>query len=188
MRKKLIIIIIVLVGAGALVWAFGLFPLMRVRGEFVLYRVYNERVSALELFESKSRLAAGEETMTPALREEIRKTILQNLVVEYVFQQYIAEHATLSGLEERARAVVAATLKEADPDVLPRATKELYGWSVDEFMENVIFPQALQNELRKEIEDSGASFEEFARMQLTNTQVQFYVVPWKWENGALVEK
>lgn len=165
----------------------GLFPIMRVNGEFVWYQAYSERVSAHELFESKSRLATGGDVLTPALRDEIHKSVLKNLIVELIFEQYIRQHSALSGLEERTRAVVASTLKEADPDVLPRATKELYGWSVEEFSDNVLFPQALLNELQKEIEKDGASFEEFVRTQLNNAQVQLYVVPWKWEKGEVVD-
>ena len=185
MRKKFIITAIILLLIGVSAGIFGLFPVARVNGEFVLYRTYNERANALERFETKNRLVAGSESLTPAEQEEIRKFILQNLIVEHVFWQYVEEHTALSGLKESADAVVAGTLKEADPNVLPQATKEIYGWSVDEFVENVLFWQAFQNELQKVIESDGTSFDEFARMQLNNAQVQLYTVPWKWENGGL---
>ncbi len=186
--KKIIIILIILAGIGGIVWFFGLFPVGRINGEFVFYKTYNERVKALERFETKNRLAAGSASFTSSEREEIQKSILQNLIVERVFWQYVEEHTALSGLKESVDAVVASTLKEADPNVLPQATKELYGWSVDEFTENVLFPQAFQNELREAIERDDAPFDEFARTQLTNAQVQLYLVPWKWENGGLVDK
>lgn len=188
MQKKIIITVVTALLTGVIVWIFGLFPVARVNGEFMLYRTYNERAKALERFETKNRLVAGSESLTPAEQEEIRKFILQNFIAEYMFRQYVEEHTALLGLKESADAVVAGTLKEADPNVLPQATKELYGWSVDEFVENVLFPQALQNELRKAIESDGVSFDEFAKAQLTNAEVKLYLVPWKWENGGLTGK
>lgn len=188
MQRKIIVTIVIALLIGVIVWIFGFFPVARVNGEFMLYRTYHERVNALERFETKNRLVAGSESLTPAEQKEIRKLILQNFIAEYIFRQYVEEHTALLGLKESADAVVAGTLKEADPNVLPQATKELYGWSVDEFVENVLFPQALQNELQKAIESDGVSFDEFAKTQLTNAEVKVYLVPWKWENGGLAGK
>ncbi|OGZ43209.1 MAG: hypothetical protein A2719_00745 [Candidatus Ryanbacteria bacterium RIFCSPHIGHO2_01_FULL_45_22] len=186
--KRLVILFFCLLAIGAGVWFFGLFPVSRVNGEYMLYRTYNERAKALEGFEIKNRLVAGSASLTQTEQEEIHKSILQNLIVERIFGQYVEEHTALSGLKESADAVVARTLKEADPNVLPQATKELYGWSVDEFAKNVLFPQAFQNELQGAIERDGMSFGEFARTQLKDAQVKLYAVPWKWENGGLVSK
>ena len=188
MQKKLVIALTILLSAIAIIWFFGLFPVMRVNGDYTLYRIYGERAGALERFESKSRLASGNSVLSDSEKSEIKKVILQHVIMEQIVQQYIDEHTALAEIKNTANAVVANTLKEADPDVLPRATKEVYGWSVDEFVQNVLYPQALQNELQKVIESDGASFEEFTRMQLNNAQIKLYVVPWKWENGGLVEK
>jgi len=188
MQKKIIIILIILISSSASVWFFGLFPVTRVNGDYILYRTYNGRVNALERFETKNRIVAGNASLTPAERKEIRKFILQNLIMEHVFWQYTEEHAAFSDIKESADAVVASTLKEADPNILPQATKEVYGWSIDEFKENILFPQAFQNQLREAIERDGISFDEFARTQITNAQVRVYAVPWKWENGGLMEK
>ncbi|OGZ46864.1 MAG: hypothetical protein A3J54_00175 [Candidatus Ryanbacteria bacterium RIFCSPHIGHO2_02_FULL_45_13b] len=186
--KKLVILFFCLLVIGAGIWFFGLFPVSRVNGEYLLYRIYNERAKALEQFEVKNRLVTGGALLTQTEKEAISKSILQNLIMERVFWQYTQEHTALSGLKESADAVVASTLKEADPNILPQATKELYGWSVDEFVENVLFPQAFQNELREAIEVDGALFDEFARAQLNSAEVRLYAVPWKWENGGLVSK
>lgn len=186
--KKFILVICGVIFVMGGVWMFGLFPISRVNGEYVFYRTYNERVKAFELFETKSRLVAGSSSLTQTEKEEIHKSILQNLIMERIFLQYTEEHTALSNLKESADAVVASTLKEADPNVLPQATKELYGWSVDEFIENMLFPQAFQNELRETLERDGTPFDEFARMQSNNAQVKLYTVPWKWENGELLNK
>lgn len=187
MQKKLIITFVILVCIGSAVWFFGLFPVARINGDYILYRAYHERAQAFELFESKSRLASGNTTLSDDEKNDIKKTVLQNLIKEQIFEQYIDKHTALAEVKNTAHAVAAGTLKEADPDVLPRATKEIFGWSVDEFVKNVIFPQALQNELKKAIESDGTSFEEFTRMELSNAEVKLYAVPWKWENGGLVD-
>lgn len=166
----------------------GLFPIVRVNGEFILYRAYRDHVSAFELFQRQSSLAASSGELTPAAQKAIQQSVLRDLIAHTVFRQYIGGHASMSGIEERARGVVNETLRAANADVLPRATKELYGWSVEEFSDNVLFPQALLNELQKEIEKDGASFDEFVRTELNDAQISIYFIPWKWENGAVMEK
>ncbi|TSC79060.1 MAG: hypothetical protein G01um101429_567 [Parcubacteria group bacterium Gr01-1014_29] len=188
MRKKFLVILVSLLVLGSFIWAFGLFPVMRVNGEFILYRAYTDHVSAFELFQRQSSLTAGGGELTPAAQQTIRQSVLRDLIVHAVFRQYIGSHTSRGGIEERAHGVVDETLRAANADVLPRATKELYGWSVEEFSDNVLFPQALLNELQKEIEKDGASFDEFVRTELNNAQVSIYFVPWKWENGELAEK
>lgn len=188
MKKKIIIGFGALILLLAIVWIFGLFPVARINGDYMLYRAYHEHAKAFELFESKSRLASGNTALSDGEKNDIKKTVLQNLIKEQIFEQYIDKHTALAEVKNIAHAVAAGTLKDADPDVLPRATKEIFGWSVDEFVKNVIFPQALQNELEKAIENDGISFEEFTRMELSNAEVKLYAMPWKWENGGLAEK
>ena len=186
MKKKIIIIFSLLIVVLAAVWIFGLFPVARVNGEFIMHRAYRDRVSALLSFEEQNRQVSGGGALTSDTADAIRQTVLQNLVSEVVFRQYIASQESLSDLKDRADAVVAETLRTANPDVLPRATEQLYNWSVEEFKENVLYPQALQNELATEIEKTGTPFEEFARTKLTEANITLYLVPWKWEDGKLV--
>lgn len=187
MRKKIVIAVLcILIIAG--IWISGLFPVARVNGEFIMHRTYWDRVSALTLFEQQNRQVSGSGALTPDVVDAIRQTVLQNLISEVIFHQYIAGQESLAGLDERAQTVVSETLQKANPDVLPRATEQLYNWSVEEFMKNVLYPQALQNELAAEIEKNSTSFEEFAHTRLIEAKVKLYLVPWKWEEGKLVGK
>ena len=188
MKKKIITILCLFAVILATVWISGFFPVARVNGEFVMHRVYRDRVSALTLFEEQSRQVAGSGALTPDVKDAIRQSVLQNVISEIVFRQHIEGQESLSVLKERADAVVAETLSKANPDVLPRATEQLYNWSVEEFKKNVLYPQALQNELAAEIEKGGISFEEFARTKLMEAKISLYLVPWKWEKGGLVSK
>lgn len=188
MQKKLVILFTIVVCIGAIMWFFGLFPIARINGDYMLYRTYGNRVNALEMFEEKSKKSSEGGAFTPADAERIQQRVLQDLVTEKIFRQYIQDHSSLAGVEDEASTAVQGTLAVADPDILPRATKELYGWSVNEFMKEVLFPQALQNKLREHIERDGAEFEEFVRTQLRNANVRFYTVPWKWENGEVIKK
>ncbi|GEM_PF-4599959 len=186
MKRIIISILILVIIAGVAVWSLGLVPVARVNGENILRRAYTDRAAALVMFEEQSRAAAGRDDITLAAADDIRQSVLQNLISEAVFRGYIEQNLNRADLEERSRRVVDDTLGVANPDILPRATKQLYGWSVEEFTENVLFPQALQNELAKDIEQGGTPFEEFARTQLSQAEVKLYFVPWKWENGALI--
>lgn len=188
MKKAIITTFVLLVVVIGIIYMFGFFPVARINGEFVLYRSYSNRASALLLFEEQSRKASDGGDVTPDVADGIRQSVLQNLISEMIFRQYIAEQPSLSGLTEKADKIVADTLTKANPEVLPRATEQLYGWSVEEFTENVLFPQALQNELAEEIKKGGTPFEGFARTKLTEANVTLYLVPWKWENGDLVGK
>ena len=113
MQKKLLILLAIIVCTGAIVWFLGFFPVARVNDEFLWYRAYNERADALLLFDSKSRAAAKNTAPNEADESEIKRTVLQGLIMEEVFQQYIGEHTALSGLREAAQGVVGSTLKEA---------------------------------------------------------------------------
>ena len=89
MRKKLFIAIFILVCIAVVVWFFGLFPVMRVNGDYTLYQTYGERAGALERFESKSRLASGNGALSDGEKNEIKKIILQHIIMEQIFQEYI---------------------------------------------------------------------------------------------------
>lgn len=188
MRKKLLIGGVVLVLAVAGAGFFGFFPVARVDTAVIWYREYDNRASALEQFEERSRAMAGI-ALNDSDRSLLRRSVLQSMIAESVLEAYIAKNLFADGLPAAANAMVEETVsKTADPTLLPRATKELYGWSVDEFKKEVLYPQALQNVLAERIEKDGGSFEEFLSVELGRARVNLYGVPWKWENGALTDK
>lgn len=188
MKKKVyiggVVLVLAVVGAGL----FGLFPVARIDTSVIWYREFDTRAGALERFEERSRAMTGGK-ITDADRLALRRSVLQSMIAQTVLEKYIAENLFADGLPAAASAVVEETVtKTADPTLLPRATKELYGWSVDEFKKEVLYPQALQNVLAERIEKDGGSFEEFLDGELKKAQVRLYGVPWKWENGALQDK
>jgi hypothetical protein len=188
-KLKIILAVSIIIALFGGIWFLGFFPIARVNGEFVLFRTYANRATALEQFEAKSRAATTGGELLPARIDEIRASVLVSLVLERVLQQHIESVASLADVPERAKQVVLDTLAKADPDVLPEATEQLYGWNIDEFSKHILYPQALQNELAQALEQSGVeSYDEFVQTQLNNARVTLYFVPWRWENGKLIKK
>ena len=188
MKKKIIIACIVLILAALGAGLLGLFPVARVGTAIIWYRAYDNRAGALERFEERNKAMAVGTVLTDADRSLLRRSVLQSMIAETVMEGYIKKNLFADGLPAAANALVESTLKTANPNLLPRATKELYGWSVDEFKKEVLYPQALQNVLQARVEKDGGVFSDFLAGELGKAQVRLYGVPWKWENGALKDK
>ncbi len=188
MKKRIgIAIVAVAVAAGA-AFLFGLFPVARVAGATIWFRTFDGRANALERFEEKSKAIADGKALTEDERLNLRRVVLRNMIAEEVLRRYAEEHFAAGEIIGAADTLVETTLKTADPDLLPRATEELYGWDVDEFRRNVLFPQAFQNVLQERMKKSGEEYVAFVTEELTQADVRLYFVPWRWEGGQLVDK
>lgn len=189
MKKKIAIawlIIVILLGG---VFLSGWFPVASINGETVWYKEFNEQASALERFEAKKLEVAKENALSEDASKTIHRTVLGNIIANQVAENYINAHLDAANLESRANQAVEDAVKNTpNPETLPQAAEVLYGWSVDELKKYVFYPQALQNELRAEIEKSGKSFEDFMTEEIKKTNVKLYFVPWKWEEGKLADK
>lgn len=183
---RLFLIVLVIIGG---VYLFGFYPVARVNDQFLLYRTYDERAIALERFETKKKLA-GATTPIPSAGDGAitRQAVLENMIWDAVFRAYSASHAEFANVEADARTAVDTALKSADPTVLPQATKELFGWSVEKFSQELLLPEAFRNAFAQAAAKNGISLEELSKIELSQARVSLYGVPWKWENGALVEK
>ena len=188
MKKKLGIGIIIIALLGFGVFFLGLFPLVQVNGDMLLYKTFNERVKALMQFEERTRTLAGAEELTKDERWDVERVVLENIIVNKIFEQYSKNNFRDLDLLAEARKRVEEALSSADADVLPRATSELYGWSVDEFKKNVLIPQAVQTVLEEQIVITNGNFEEFIQKQLTESEVKLYFVPWQWQDGELIDR
>lgn len=190
MKKKIIIaVLLVIVLAVGGVFFAGIFPVARINGEMLWYREFNNQASALERFEAKKLEVASQGELSEEASLTIRKTVLSNIIANQVVKKYIKANLDSADLEGQARQAVEDAVKNTEnPDTLPQAAEVLYGWSVDELKENVLYPKALQNELQEEIESKGQNFEQFMMEEIKKSDVKLYFVPWKWEAGVLVDK
>ena len=110
------------------------------------------------------------------------------MIAHKVLRRYVEEHPSYASVTKDANKTVADVLKKAKPDILPQATEKLYGWSVEEFAANVLYPEAFLTALQKEAEKQGEKFEEFVLRELNNASVKLYFQPWQWKDGKLVDR
>ena len=190
MKKKILVgiaIVVIIVGG---VMFLGYFPVARVNGQTVWYYTYKENADALQRYNEKNRQSQGSNALTPEQIAQGREQVLQNLIGNIVIRNYIKAHYSLDDLSKEASDLTNNALKskDVDPAVLSKATVELYGWSVEDFKKNVLFPQALQEVLQQHIEKDNQNYAEIILAELKNAHVQTFLVPWKWQDGKLVNK
>ncbi|PJE64533.1 MAG: hypothetical protein COU90_01680 [Candidatus Ryanbacteria bacterium CG10_big_fil_rev_8_21_14_0_10_43_42] len=181
-----ILVIVAIFGLG--LFFTGLYPVARINEDIVLRRTFSERAKALIQFENRTRSRINGAELTEDEQRELERVVLENLIINTVLTQYIRHNFTETDLFIEAELRVEEALSSADADVLPRATSELYGWSVDEFKKNVLFPQALMTVLEERVSVDNSNFKEFVREQLVYSDVSLYLIPWKWQNGEVVER
>jgi hypothetical protein len=192
MKKLIFGVVVAVVVAGTVVW-LGLFPVARlpagkagVAGGFVWYRDVTTFENASAHFRelAKQKDPAFPDGDSPSDR---RRAYLQELVVRRIVDSGLAELDANSFSGE-----IASTIEQAkagkDLAKLAEATANLYGLSFAEFQSLVLEPQAREITLRKHIEASGKVYGDWLTARAKNTAVAIYFLPYKWQDGALVNK
>jgi uncharacterized protein (DUF885 family) len=182
------IAIVVLLVLGAIF--VGAFPVARVNGSTIWYHKYQNNADALQQYHEKSQKAATDKSLTPEEVSEVRRQVLQNIIANIIVEKYITAHYSLKDLQKEADEVTNQAMKSetVNQELLPKATQELYGWSVEEYKKQVLMPTALQQVLEEHVQKDGKNFAEIMSTELKNAKVSLMFVPWEWQEGQLVKK
>lgn len=161
-------------------------------------------LSALMLFAMRRAPAvrAGERTLTFAefftIRDGLAKS--RDLKGESISDVVLEEGVILSFIEDalmraelqkkgigeaEVTAFLFGAVKREDLDKLHEATSKLYGWSVPEFENYVLLPQARRIMLVRELQKNNVNADKWAEDAKKSADVSTYLPRWKWENGEL---
>ncbi len=171
-----------------IVFWMGLFPLMIIDGKIVWYYEFSRTVRALEKFESATRTAAGKGGISSDEAHEIRRSTVESIIADRAADRYIRQYFSYDDILARARDTVDKAIQSADQNVLPKAVERLYGMTLAEYKEVVLMPPALKEELAKEIEAKHQNFQEIFLSELRNTKVRMFLLPFRWQDGHVVDK
>ncbi|MEK7576778.1 MAG: hypothetical protein AAB482_03740 [Patescibacteria group bacterium] len=176
----------VAVVVGGVVW-LGLFPVAGIAGSFIWYKDISVFENSSQHFQDVAKQkdpAFGDVTGDTSAR---RKAYLNELIIRNIVRRGLAELDTASFQGEVDDAVAKA--KEGKDMVkLAEATSQLYGMSFASFQEVILVPQAQEITLRKHIESSGKVYGDWLTERAKNTTVTIYFLPYKWQDGMLVDK
>ncbi|OGZ45549.1 MAG: hypothetical protein A3C84_04110 [Candidatus Ryanbacteria bacterium RIFCSPHIGHO2_02_FULL_48_12] len=173
--------------ALAVFWA-GMFPLMVIDGKIVWYREFSKTMRALERFEATTRAAGGGGDLSGDAIKELRRSTVETIIADHTADRYIRQNFSYDEMSGRARDTVDKAIQSADQNVLPKAVERLYGMTLEEYKEVVLMPPALKEELAKEIEAKHQNFQEIFLSELRNTKVRMFLLPFRWQDGHVVDK
>lgn len=187
--KKRILGIVIGIGAiAAAFFALGVFPVALVEREVIWYHDFSTTANAVTRYENVRRTAAGQPALSASETSEVRKGVLENAIATRILEAYMRSQHSYDMYAQSARDIVSTALKSANAALLPKATDKLYGLSVEDFQQKILFPQALQDALRGGVEKDGKNFADVVSVELRKPTVRTFIVSWRWQDGHLVNK
>ena len=190
-KKTFLLVFFVMMAAGFGLFYFfrlKLYPAAIVNGAWVGARELERRSHAAAQYYDKALLTYKlEDGTTPprdAVEREIRRAVLDKLIENIIVSE---ELRTRLG-EEEARAAVERKVNGASfkTDEVASAVKELYGFTLDEFRDIILVPQA-EREL---LEDQFSNAEEGAFTKWLDgvreaAKVTMFAHLFRWNNGQV---
>lgn len=165
----------VLLAAGIFIVSLRFYTVIKVGGDSVRAKEYYARVDGFKKYQSV--------TSDPIDEESVRRGIIVSLVGD----RLTARELAVRGIEpDRAEELVADVLSEVG--IIEKASSELYGWSVEEFKEFTLLPQARRDLLAEALAKEGIDFIDWLRSALISADVKINFLPYVWEDGSVVEK
>ncbi len=174
-RKKIIILIIgVLIVAGAAAMTFGFLPVINVAGKSISLSQYLKVESALSQFDRVSQ-------KTPSTTADIKKRTMGNLV-EQKFLDILIEN-TDKNLYAKADKLVADTMEQsaAKGVSIKDAAYKIYGLSVKDFTDIILIPQAKRDVLLEYFGNDSAKLQQAWTDIYKNTKVKIYYPGYYWD-------
>ncbi|MDD4995630.1 MAG: SurA N-terminal domain-containing protein [Patescibacteria group bacterium] len=145
------------------------YPAMFVNYHPVLYREYADNVNTL-------RNIAREQGGSEMTEGQIRKSAAERLVANQVLEQMAAERK-IKAFDYEIEKEFQRAVGDTDQDELEMNLKKLFGWTAEEYKENVVKPFILGQKLTEAIYGSNADdFEKYLQEEIKTAKI-LYLVP-----------
>lgn len=166
----------------------GWYPVAVVDGAPILHRTWQKSRSAVTGFTNAQRHSVGMQPLdfssseNSSILREIERDTLTFLIEDLIIQKEGRElHRAFEALS-RERA--AEALKRGGED-LSRAAEFVYGLSLQEFRELILYPQARIETAHEFLQESGLDFEAWLANAKKSAKVRLMFVPYSWDGEAI---
>ena len=120
-------------------------------------------------------------------RENVSDVVLEEgIIVSFIEDALVERELQKKGIgEAEVKAFLFGAVTREDLDKLHEATSKLYGWSVPEFENYVLLPQARRIMLVRELQKDNVNADKWIEDAKHTADVSIYLPRWKWENGTV---
>lgn len=153
-----------------------LYPVLKINNNFIWASDYYGRVSGFEYY--------LQTTSEPIDEKEAIRGLILSFVADNLTKNELLRRGVDSGEAEKR---VANALLVGGKS-LEKASASLYGWNIEALKKFSLLPQARQDILTEVLQKEGVDFDEWLLLELPKADVKIYFLPYKWENGKLVDK
>ena len=174
-RIKILAVIAIVVFLSALIM-FGMrtAPAVRIDGAMLTFT---------EFFTIRDGLAQSRDFKKEAVSDVVLEEGVISLFIEDALVERELQKKSIG--EAEVKAFLFGAVTREDLDKLNEATSKLYGWSVLEFENYVLLPQARRIMLVRELQKENIDADKWMENAREEARVRIYLPSWKWENGEL---
>lgn len=177
MNKKLVVILLCLIlGTALFLKIRDSLPVVRANGVNLTYESYRKNKEGLIRFRDLNKSNVSD--------SDIEKGIIFSFVEDALTQKELEKYKITKDTEDK---VVNDTIKE-NKDKLEKSVSNLYGWSLAEFGDYVLYPQARKILLNEALEKDKRDPQKWLEKSLGEANISVYLLKWKWSDGELKKR
>lgn len=185
-KKKLIIFSASAAGIIVVLILFGVYPIALVGISPIMVNDYNGNYStslnyyekALETYAQDSQVLKADEA-----RQEIKRAVLDNLIENILIEKELKKEIKQKDLN----ALVENKIKEiSESQITDKAIETLYSFSLSEFKERVLKPQAKKEILEDRLFLAGIDFDERMKSVRSQTKVMIFLTGFEWNGEEVI--
>ncbi len=187
-KKKLIIFSASATGIIVILILFGVYPIALVGISPIMVNDYNRNYStslnyyekALETYAQDSQVLKADEA-----RREIKRAVLDNLIEDILIDRELKKEIKQNDLN----ALVEKKISEiSENQIADKAVETLYSFSLSEFKERVLKPQAKKEILENRLFLAGIDFDEKIKDIRAQARVNIFLSGFEWNGKEVIVK
>lgn len=152
----------------------GVYPVLKINKNFVWASDYYKRFSGFEYYR---------QTTSEPIDD---KTAVRGLILSFISDGLVKDELLRRGADsgEAEKRVANALLAGGN---LEKAAASLYGWNIEELKKFSLLPQSRQDLLTEVLQKEGIDFDGWLLTELEKAEIKIYFLPYRWQNGQLVD-
>lgn len=186
--KIAVFFLIIFFVVGVFLYAQGYYPVALVERSPIFYQTWEKAQNSAMHYTNVQRVSGGGSAINFTARENeeslsnLKKGTLTYLIEDAVI---IQEGPNIDGVFRAVARERAENALQSTPS-LQEGVEKLYGLSMDDFRELVLFPQARRDILREHFQVNNIDPEVWLRDVKKQKNIRLFFVPYRW-NGEAVE-
>ncbi|MBI2023903.1 hypothetical protein HYT00_00700 [Candidatus Giovannonibacteria bacterium] len=175
MNRKLVVSLLCLILLTALFFKVrNSLPVLRAQGVNLSYENFKKNKEGLVRFRDLNRENASD--------LDIEKGILLSLIEDAFIKNELKKAGSSSETEDK---IVNGTISERDSVKLEKSIGDLYGWTVEDFKNFVLYPQARRILWMEELQKEKRDPQKWLEKSMSEANISIYLLRWKWSDNEL---